>query len=114
MKVCVCLCQSALDSRSDDAHRLPPQHLISDLTTFPPQQLPLLSSPSPSSVPPVLIIMPLEARVKSVLSGDTVVLSHISNPSQERVLSLAYVSAPRLRREGDEVGHFSLCCSGYN
>lgn len=47
--------------------------------------------------------MPLEARVKAVLSGDTVVLSHIANPGQERVLSLAYVSAPRLRREGDEV-----------
>ncbi|KAL4866802.1 hypothetical protein BDV12DRAFT_172284 [Aspergillus spectabilis] len=46
--------------------------------------------------------MPLEARVKSVLSGDTVVLSHVTNPGQERVLSLAYVSAPRLRREGDE------------
>ncbi|PWY90819.1 hypothetical protein BO70DRAFT_358277 [Aspergillus heteromorphus CBS 117.55] len=46
--------------------------------------------------------MPLEARVKSVLSGDTVVLSHITNPGQERILSLAYVSAPRLRREGDE------------
>lgn len=48
--------------------------------------------------------MPLEARVKSVLSGDTVVLSHVTNPTQERILSLAYVSAPRLRREGDEVG----------
>ncbi|KAL4896025.1 hypothetical protein BDV59DRAFT_171853 [Aspergillus ambiguus] len=46
--------------------------------------------------------MPLEARVKSVLSGDTVVLSHISNPAQERILSLAYVSAPRLRREEEE------------
>ncbi|KKK11935.1 hypothetical protein P175DRAFT_0429473 [Aspergillus ochraceoroseus IBT 24754] len=46
--------------------------------------------------------MPLEARVKSVLSGDTVVLSHVTNPGQERLLSLAYVSAPRLRREGDE------------
>ncbi|CAG7927528.1 unnamed protein product [Penicillium olsonii] len=46
--------------------------------------------------------MPFEARVKSVLSGDTVVLSHVTNPSQERILSLAYVSAPRLRREGDE------------
>ncbi|EFE44555.1 hypothetical protein TRV_00663 [Trichophyton verrucosum HKI 0517] len=44
----------------------------------------------------------LEARVKSVLSGDTVVLTHVSNPAQERVLSLAYVSAPRLKREGDE------------
>jgi len=50
--------------------------------------------------------MPFEARVKSVLSGDTVVLSHVTNPSQERILSLAYVSAPRLRREGDEVGNF--------
>lgn len=47
--------------------------------------------------------MSLEARVKSVLSGDTVVLSHVQNPAQERILSLAYVSAPRLRREGDEV-----------
>ncbi|KAL4956664.1 hypothetical protein BDW69DRAFT_158043 [Aspergillus filifer] len=46
--------------------------------------------------------MPLEARVKAVLSGDTVVLSHVTNPQQERILSLAYVSAPRLRREGDE------------
>lgn len=52
--------------------------------------------------------MPLEARVKSVLSGDTVVLSHITNPGQERTLSLAYVSAPRLRREGDEVSYY-LC-----
>lgn len=52
----------------------------------------------------VYFSMPFEARVKSILSGDTVVLSNITNPSQERVLSLAYVSAPRLRREGDEVG----------
>ncbi|KAL2861249.1 putative transcription factor (Snd1/p100) [Aspergillus lucknowensis] len=50
--------------------------------------------------------MPLEARVKSVLSGDTVVLSHVTNPAQERILSLAYVSAPRLRREGDEAFAF--------
>ncbi|KAL1958656.1 hypothetical protein VTO42DRAFT_3999 [Malbranchea cinnamomea] len=44
----------------------------------------------------------LEARVKNVLSGDTLVLTHVTNRSQERTLSLAYVSAPRLRREGDE------------
>ncbi|KAJ5108555.1 hypothetical protein N7456_005230 [Penicillium angulare] len=50
--------------------------------------------------------MPFEARVKSVLSGDTVVLSHVTNPTQERILSLAYVSAPRLRREGDEAYGF--------
>ncbi|KAK7537239.1 uncharacterized protein J3D65DRAFT_624837 [Phyllosticta citribraziliensis] len=43
-----------------------------------------------------------QAMVKSVLSGDTVVLHNINNPKQERVLSLAFVSAPRLRREGDE------------
>ncbi|KAJ9192278.1 hypothetical protein DTO164E3_8417 [Paecilomyces variotii] len=46
--------------------------------------------------------MPLEARVKSVLSGDTLVLTHVTNPTAERILSLAYVSAPRLRREDDE------------
>lgn len=45
-----------------------------------------------------------QAMVKSVLSGDTVVLHNVNNPKQERVLSLAFVSAPRIRREGDEVG----------
>ncbi|KAF2728515.1 hypothetical protein EJ04DRAFT_569467 [Polyplosphaeria fusca] len=44
----------------------------------------------------------LEAKVKSVLSGDTIILHNIANPKQERTLSLAFVSAPRLRREGDE------------
>ncbi|KZM21920.1 uncharacterized protein EKO05_0000421 [Ascochyta rabiei] len=43
-----------------------------------------------------------EAKVKSVLSGDTVVLHNIGNPKQERILSLAFVTAPRLKREGDE------------
>ncbi|KAK9479881.1 hypothetical protein V1514DRAFT_326729 [Lipomyces japonicus] len=48
------------------------------------------------------------AKVKSALSGDTVVLTPVKPPQQgkppsERILSLAYVSAPRLRRdEGDE------------
>ncbi|KAK7738981.1 hypothetical protein SLS53_005877 [Cytospora paraplurivora] len=45
---------------------------------------------------------PLYATVKSVLSGDTLVLGNPQNPSAERVLSLAYVSAPRLSKEGDE------------
>ena len=49
----------------------------------------------------------LEAKVKSVLSGDTVILHNINNPKQERTLSLAFVSAPRLRREGDEVRDIS-------
>ena len=43
-----------------------------------------------------------EAKVKSVLSGDTVILHNINNPKQERTLSLAFVTAPRLKREGDE------------
>ena len=47
--------------------------------------------------------MPInQAKVKSVLSGDTLILASVNNPAQERTLSLAYVSAPRLKREGDE------------
>jgi len=44
-----------------------------------------------------------QAKVKSVLSGDTLVLTSINNPEQERILSLAFVNAPRLRKEDDEV-----------
>jgi len=44
-----------------------------------------------------------QAKVKSVLSGDTLVLTSINNPEQERILSLAFVRAPRLRKEDDEV-----------
>jgi staphylococcal nuclease domain-containing protein 1 len=42
------------------------------------------------------------ANVKSVLSGDTLVLASPNNPAAERTLSLAYVSAPRLSKDGDE------------
>ena len=45
----------------------------------------------------------LQATVKAVLSGDTIILHAVNNPAQERHLNLAAVSAPRLRREGDEV-----------
>lgn len=41
-------------------------------------------------------------NVKSVLSGDTLILASPNNPSAERTLSLAYVTAPHLKREGDE------------
>ena len=55
----------------------------------------------------------LEAKVKSVLSGDTVILHNVNNPKQERTLSLAFVSAPRIRREGDEVSYtLSHECKG--
>lgn len=43
----------------------------------------------------------------TVLSGDTLVLIGKPRPDgkapNERILSLAYVSAPRLKRDGDEV-----------
>ncbi|ROT35372.1 tudor domain-containing protein [Sodiomyces alkalinus F11] len=42
------------------------------------------------------------AKVKSVLSGDTLVLINPNNPKAERILSLAFVDAPRLKKEGDE------------
>ena len=44
---------------------------------------------------------PLLAKVKSILSGDTIILTNAKG--QERTLSLAFISAPRLKREGDEV-----------
>ncbi|KAI2619649.1 hypothetical protein GGR54DRAFT_122624 [Hypoxylon sp. NC1633] len=42
------------------------------------------------------------ANVKSVMSGDTLVLTSQNNPSAERVFSLAFVTGPHLKREGDE------------
>ncbi|KAK3394275.1 hypothetical protein B0H63DRAFT_517411 [Podospora didyma] len=42
------------------------------------------------------------ATVKSVLSGDTLILTSPNNPTLERTFSLAYVSAPRLSKDGDE------------
>ncbi|KAL8716401.1 MAG: hypothetical protein Q9220_000308 [cf. Caloplaca sp. 1 TL-2023] len=42
------------------------------------------------------------AKVKNVLSGDTLVLTSLENPTNERILSLAYVSAPKLQREREE------------
>lgn len=41
-------------------------------------------------------------NVKSVLSGDTLILSSPNNPAAERTFALAYVTAPHLKREGDE------------
>ncbi|KAH8816895.1 hypothetical protein F5884DRAFT_238926 [Xylogone sp. PMI_703] len=43
-----------------------------------------------------------QAKVKSVLSGDTLLLTSIENPDRERLLSLAYCSSPHLKKEGDE------------
>lgn len=67
--------------------------------------MPLIRGPSsakdtPFPLPPNMALF--EAKVKCVLSGDTVVLHNINNPKAERTLSLAFVSAPRMKREGDE------------
>ncbi|RDW62317.1 hypothetical protein BP6252_11750 [Coleophoma cylindrospora] len=43
-----------------------------------------------------------QAKVKSVLSGDSLVLTSIDNPQAERILSLAYTTSPHLKKEGDE------------
>jgi staphylococcal nuclease domain-containing protein 1 len=42
------------------------------------------------------------AKVKSVLSGDSLVLAAVDNPDRERILSLAYCTSPHLKKEGDE------------
>jgi staphylococcal nuclease domain-containing protein 1 len=42
------------------------------------------------------------AVVKSVLSGDTLVVASPKNPSAEKTFSLAHVSAPRMNKDGDE------------
>ena len=41
-----------------------------------------------------------QAIVKSILSADTVVLCSLSDSRKERILSLAFVDAPRTRKEG--------------
>lgn len=40
--------------------------------------------------------------VKNVVSGDMLILMSPNNPAAERTFSLAYVSAPHLRKDGDE------------
>ncbi|KAI7444665.1 hypothetical protein KC364_g13272, partial [Hortaea werneckii] len=40
---------------------------------------------------------PMEAKVKSVLSGDTLILQNKNR--QERTLSLAFINAPRLQQD---------------
>lgn len=42
------------------------------------------------------------AKVKSVTSGDSLVLKSPKSGA-EKTVSLAYISAPRLKRDGDEV-----------
>lgn len=45
-------------------------------------------------------------QVKSVLSGDTLVLTSVTNPSAERVISLAFVKAPHILKDSYEQWSF--------
>ncbi len=49
---------------------------------------------------------PQAGKIKSVLSGDTFILTSLKNPALERQISLPYVTAPHLKREGDEAHAF--------
>lgn len=58
-------------------------------------------------VPPARYNMPFySGKVKAALSGDSLILTSPNHPERERILSLAYCSAPRLKKEGDEPGAF--------
>jgi staphylococcal nuclease domain-containing protein 1 len=46
------------------------------------------------------------AVVKSVMSGDSLILISPKNPNNERTLSLAYCTAPHLKKDADEIGAF--------
>ncbi|KAH8588430.1 hypothetical protein B0O99DRAFT_525023 [Bisporella sp. PMI_857] len=41
-------------------------------------------------------------KVKSVLSGDSLILTSVDNPNLERTISLAYCTSPHLKKDGDE------------
>jgi staphylococcal nuclease domain-containing protein 1 len=43
-----------------------------------------------------------QAKVKSVMSGDSLILASVNDPDRERTLSLAYCTSPHLKKEGDE------------
>ncbi|KAI9732942.1 MAG: hypothetical protein M1818_007375 [Claussenomyces sp. TS43310] len=80
------------------------QSLANMLDSFPSAQIPPLGKEWIPSITPLQYanMTAQAAKVKSVLSGDTVVLCSVSNSSLERILSLAFVVSPHLRKEGDE------------
>jgi staphylococcal nuclease domain-containing protein 1 len=71
---------------------------------FPSPRIPALGKTRLPNVPPARYIgsMRHQAKVKAVMSGDTLILSSIENPDRERTLSLAYCTSPHLKKEGDE------------
>ncbi|CAG8948976.1 hypothetical protein HYFRA_00002104 [Hymenoscyphus fraxineus] len=88
-------------SSQDIANLIPPfPRARPDTPTTPPKPV---YSPRPNVPPARYNSMVLnQAKVKSVLSGDSLVLSAVDNPDRERILSLAYCTSPHLKKDGDE------------
>lgn len=88
-------------SSQDIANLMPPfPRARPDTPTTPPTK----PTNSRANVPPARYSSMVlnQAKVKSVLSGDSLVLSSVDNPDRERILSLAYCTSPHLKKEGDE------------
>ncbi|KAI9047064.1 hypothetical protein LZ554_009138 [Drepanopeziza brunnea f. sp. 'monogermtubi'] len=80
----------------------------SDLQPLPAPKAHPLGKKLPPNVPPARYdnMVLNQAKVKSVLSGDSLILSSIAHPDRERTLSLAYCTAPHLKKDGDEIGAY--------
>ncbi|KAL2062404.1 hypothetical protein VTL71DRAFT_6670 [Oculimacula yallundae] len=72
---------------------------------FPAPKIPPLGKHHLPNIPPANYANMVlnQAKVKSVLSGDSVILCSIAHPERERTLSLAYCTSPHLKKEGDEL-----------
>ncbi len=95
-------------SRSSSANSEPSQPLQTSTNLpepFPSSRIPALGGKTriPCTPPSEYAKMSIHAgKVKSVLSGDTLIMTSIHNPGAERIISLAFVTSPHIRKEGDE------------
>jgi staphylococcal nuclease domain-containing protein 1 len=74
---------------------------------FPAPKIPPLGLKHLPNVPPATYTMAyIAANCKSVMSGDSLILTSIKNPTNERTLSLAYCTAPHIKKDADEQGAY--------
>lgn len=96
------------DSEASGASKSTTSHSTEDYANlpepFPYPRIPPLGKHRLPNVPPARYIdMVLnQGKVKSVLSGDSIVISSIEHPELERILSLAYCASPHLKKDADE------------
>lgn len=84
---------------------LPEETLANVLEPFPSSRIPPLGGKKrlPCIPPSEYAKMSVHAgKVKAVTSGDSIIVTSVHNTSVERIISLAFVTAPHLRKEGDE------------